>query len=138
MSIRRLVALAVVLVCVSGCRPKSAEERAEWMADKISDELDLDDVQKAKLDVVKKAYVESRAKRKSEREKGFDELRGFIVAEKFETAKAKDMMARVQKGNAEDLDLLLPKIADFHSSLKPEQKQKAGKLFDKAREYFAP
>jgi hypothetical protein len=55
-----LVTFIIGALTVSGCyRSHTPAERADWMANKISKELTLDDQQKVKLDAVKQEYSES-------------------------------------------------------------------------------
>ena len=66
---RRLVIIAVSNVIVSGTLPAYAhnhshgvEHRAEWMAAKVSDELDLDEIQISKLSTLKNKLIAARQK----------------------------------------------------------------------------
>jgi hypothetical protein len=47
--------IIALCLCLAACN-YGPEKRASWITSKISDELDLNDEQKAKLEAVKRSY----------------------------------------------------------------------------------
>jgi hypothetical protein len=64
-----MVTLIVGALTVSACyRSHTPAERADWMANKISKDLALDDQQKQKLDAVKQEYLRAHAEMRQRHE----------------------------------------------------------------------
>ena len=119
------VALSTLAACHFG-----PEKRASWITSKISGELDLNNDQKAKLENVKRAFLDVRKSHQAEQKKHLDEMKQIILADKLDSAKIKSLMAQRDKTMMQDLDVVFGKMSDFHSSLTAEQKKKAVEMLE--------
>jgi Spy/CpxP family protein refolding chaperone len=121
-----------------GCRPHGHDpaQRAEWVAKKIASELDLNDAQKAKLDIVKQEILAHLEKGKHEREEASRTISAQIRSKQLDTEKLQALMERRHKHMEEISPSVLAKIADFHASLTDEQKEKAAQKFEKFHRHW--
>ena len=110
----------------AGChRHYTPAERADWMTGKIAKELKLDDQQKAKLAVVKEELLAARAESKKERRAMMEEVIAQVQGERLDQAKLTQLFEQHQAGQTRMLTRALPKVAGWHSTLRPEQKAEA-------------
>ncbi len=140
---RRLIGLAAVTVVLGGltaCGSRghygnwSDERMTEVrgkMVEKISDKLDLNNDQKAKLGVLGDEMI---ASRKAFRGDGTDpraDLQTLIVGDKFDRAKAQallDKKTQLVQGNGPKV---LSAFGNFYDSLTPEQQKQVREKMDK-------
>lgn len=106
-------------------RHHTPAERAEWMTGKVAKHLDLDDQQKAKLAVVKDEILAARAESKKERRAMMDEVIAQVQSDRLDQAKVTQLFEQHQAGQTRMMQRVLPKVADWHASLRPEQKAEA-------------
>lgn len=106
-------------------RHHTPAERADWMAGKIARELKLDEQQKAKLAAVKDEVLAARAESKKERRAMMDEVITQVQNERLDQAKITQLFEQHQAGQTRMLTRVLPKVAEWHASLRPEQKAEA-------------
>lgn len=110
----------------AGChRPYTPAERADWMTGKIAKELKLDEQQKAKLAVVKDELLAARSESKKERRAMMDEVIAQVQSDRLDQAKVTQLFEQHQAGQTRMMQRVLPKVADWHASLRPEQKAEA-------------
>ena len=110
----------------AGChRHYTPAERADWMTGKIAKELKLDEQQKAKLAVVKEELLAARAESKKERRAMMDEVIAQVQSDRLDQAKVTQLFEQHQAGQTRMMQRVLPKVADWHASLRPEQKAEA-------------
>jgi uncharacterized membrane protein len=120
-----------------GCRHgQDPAQRAECVAKKIASELDLNDAQKAKLDLVKQEFLAHREKGRQEREEAFRTILAQIRSKQLDTGKLQALLDRRHKHMEEIAPSVLAKIADFHASLTDEQKEKAAQKFEKFHDHW--
>jgi uncharacterized membrane protein len=137
-----LVAAAIGALGVAGCgrygcrHGHDPAQRADWIAKKIASELDLNDAQKAKLDLIKQEFLAQREKGKQEREEAFQTLLAQIRSKQLDTEKLQALIDRRHKHMEEVAPTVLKKIADFHASLSDEQKEKAARKFEKFHSHW--
>ena len=110
----------------AGChRHHTPTERADWMTSKIAKHLDLDDQQKAKLMAVRDEMVAARAESQSEHKAMMEEAIAQVQSDRLDQAKLTQLMDRHQAEQKRVMQRVLPKIADWHATLRPEQKAEA-------------
>lgn len=119
------------LLGATGCTHPSPEKRAEWVVSAIKRKLDLNDEQKAKLDAVKQAFLDTRKAHEGDRKKHFEEVKQMILSDKLDANKVKALMQERHKAMEQGFDPVFSKVQEFHASLSPEQKKKAVELMDK-------
>ena len=110
----------------AGChRHHTPEERADWMTNKIAKHLDLDDQQKAKLMAVRDEIVAARAEFQPEHKAIMDEVMAQVQSDRLDQAKLTQLMDRHQAEQRRVMQRVLPKVTDWHATLRPEQKAEA-------------
>ena len=138
-----LLAAATIAVGLTGCgrcgwrhHDKDPAQRAEWITKKIASELDLNEAQKAKLELVKQEFLAQREKGKQEREEAFQTVLAQIRSKQLDTEKLQALIEQRHKRMGEAAPSVLKKIADFHASLSDEQKEKAAQKFEKFHSHW--
>ena len=110
----------------AGChRHHTPAERADWMTSKIAKHLDLDDQQKAKLMAVRDEMVAARAESQPERKAIMEELIAQVQSDRLDQAKLARLFEQHQAGQTRLMQRVLPKLAEWHATLRPEQKAEA-------------
>ena len=110
----------------AGChRHHTPSERADWMTSKIAKHLDLDDQQKAKLMAVRDEMVAARAESQQEHKAIMEDVIAQVKSDRLDQAKLTQLMERHQAEQKRVMQRLLPKAADWHATLRPDQKAEA-------------
>lgn len=132
MNAKRIVKLVVVAVAlvgvigVSAChRHHTPAERAEWMTGKIAKHLNLDDQQKVKLEAVKDEVLAARAESQKEHRGIMEEVIAQVQSEWLDQAKLAQLIEQHPAGQTRMMQRVLPKVAEWYASLRPEQKAEA-------------
>lgn len=141
--LRRAVIVIAALASVAAatnCRPwkhKSPEERAEWMAKRITKELDLNDAQKQVLNKIKDEIVAKHKAEKGNHELQFKEMTGLLRADTIDTTKLTALRKRHQAQRESMEALFVEKALELHKVLTPEQRNKAADLLEKYMKKFS-
>lgn len=110
----------------AGChRHHTPTERADWMTGKIAKHLDLDEQQKAKLAAVKDEAMAVRAESEKERKATMEEVIAQVQSDRLDQAKLARLFDQHQAGQTRLMQRVLPKLAEWHATLRPEQKAEA-------------
>lgn len=110
----------------AGChRHHTPAERADWMTSKMAKHLDLDDQQKAKLMAVRDEMVAARAESQQEHNAIMEEVIAQVQSNRLDQAKLSQLMDRHQAEQKRVMQRVLPKVAEWHATLRPEQKTEA-------------
>jgi len=108
----------------TGCRRHSHDQKVEFMVDYISETLDLSESQQAHLNQIKTELMDKarqmHADKDSMREELFAQLRSEEIDQKLVKAKIAERRAQMD----EIIDLIVVRLAEFHKTLTPEQKEK--------------
>ena len=116
-----LLALGVV-ACNHGMYYGSAEERGEWMVQKVSNELELDQTQQARLEAVKDEFLNMRRSMRSEREQTRADVLAMLQQPTLDRDKANAIVAQyVEKINTRS-PLIVDAIGNFYDSLDDMQR----------------
>ena len=130
-----LIALsAAVLFGVAGCFKHTPEEKAEWITDRISSKLELDESQQQKLASVKDEVLALRAAMHEDREARFEKADEMIRSDYIAPADIKAIWTDKEAIINRHADELAQKVSDFHASLNAEQKAKAAEYIQKKRD----
>lgn len=135
-----VVAALVSVAAVTNCRPwkhRSPEERGEWMAKRITKELDLNDSQKQVLNKIKDEIVARMKAEKSDRGLQFKEMTGLLRADTIDNAKLTALRKRHQAQRESMEALFVEKALELHKVLTPEQRNKAADLMEKHMKKFS-
>ncbi len=140
--LRMLIVMASLasVAAVTNCRPwkhKSPEERAEWMAKRITKELDLNDAQKQVLNKIKDEIVARMKAEKSDRALQFKEMTGLLRADTIDKTKLA-ALRKSHEAQRESMEaLFVEKALELHKVLTPEQRNKAADLIEKYMKKFS-
>jgi len=120
-----MIALLIAGVAAfSGCRRHSHAHKAEFMVDYISETLDLTESQQEQLNQIKDEVMaeakEMHANKESMHAELVAQLRSEEIDQKFVKARIAEHRAKMDH----IIDLLVVRIAEFHKTLTPEQKEK--------------
>lgn len=124
--------LTISLICVfisaalvfTGCRSHSAHGKAEFMVDYIAEALNLNDPQRAQLDEIKEEFLAKAKEMHTKKAAMHAELMAELRKEEIDQQRMKDLIAQKQEQMAEIMDLAVVRLADFHRTLTPDQKEK--------------
>jgi protein CpxP len=133
---RSLIALTsatVVFGSLTGCGSRGdyargwSDERITEMRSKavgkISDKLELNTAQKAKLEVLADEMIASRKAMRGESGDVRNDLKALIAADKFDRSKAQQMLDQKTQALQGSGPKLLAALGDFYDSLNPEQQK---------------
>ena len=125
--------LAQVLVACGWARWHRAplEKKAEWIAEKVADKLDLTDDQKTKLNSIRDEIVAKLKESRPSHMKMGEEMIAQVRSEKIDTEAIKAKMDEMDKKRDETRNFVIDKVAEFHAILTPEQRTKAAELLEK-------
>lgn len=134
-----LALLAVTTLSLSAChRHYSPAERAEWVANKVSKDLSLDEQQKVKLDAVKQAFLTAQGEMRKQHEAILDEVMAQLPTDRLDQAKLLQLFEQHQALATRMAPSLLNTVAEFHVGLTQKQKADAveelTRLRDRMRE----
>jgi hypothetical protein len=129
------ISIAGITLVACGHRHYSPEERAEWVTERISDHLDLNKAQLAKLNAVTEEFLADQKRFKQ----GHDELIDQLIAEVKSPALNEGTLLNIVETRKAAVDAMAPRIiarlADFHASLNDEQKEKIVKKLEKIKQH---
>ena len=95
------------------------------MTNKIAKHLDLDDQQKAKLMAVRDEMVAARAESQQEHKAIMEDVVAQVQSDRLDQAKLTQLMDRHQAEQKRIMQRVLPKVTEWHATLRPEQKAEA-------------
>ena len=124
--------LTILTVCVfisaalifSGCRSQSHLAKAEFMVDYVAETLDLTDEQRAQLDGIKDEFMAKAEAMRADRKAIHDAFMAELRKEEIDPQRLKELIAQKQEQMTEILDLAVTRLAEFHRTLTPEQREK--------------
>lgn len=120
-----LIALLVVgMAGFTGCRRHSPGQKAEFMVDYVSETLDLNESQRAHLDQIKDELLEKGVQMRADKAAMHSELLTQLRGEEIDQDLLKSMVTEHRIKMEELIDLAIVKLADFHKTLTPEQREK--------------
>jgi Spy/CpxP family protein refolding chaperone len=124
--------ITITLICAfisaalifSGCRGHSPHGKAEFMVDYIAETLDLNDQQKAQLDDIKEEFLAKAIEMHAKREAMHAELMAELRKAEIDQERMKALISQKHEQMAEMMDLAVVRLAEFHRTLTPDQKEK--------------
>ena len=108
----------------TGCRRHSHAHKAEFMVDYISETLDLTESQQEQLNQIKDEVMAEAKEMHANKESMHAELVAQLRSEEIDQALVKARIAEHRAKMDQIIDLLVVRIAEFHKTLTPEQKEK--------------
>jgi len=123
------------LLLVSGCRYYTPEKRMDWMLKRISRELKLTETQKEQLDRFKTELMIKAREVWVGHVNTMDEVGIQLRSDEFDQEHLKDVIAGNSAKREELVSLFITGLAEFHSILTPEQRNKLVKKLDKMKKW---
>jgi len=129
--------VAVLGILVAGCAKhrfshKSPDEKAQWLSEKISSELDLDDMQNAKLNQIKSEILARYKQQGDFKTDIWNTFNTQIKGDSIDRQKLNETFASKEKQFSEMRVLMVDKFAEFYAVLTAEQRSdlasKIGKM----------
>ncbi len=121
-----LIGIVGLLTAASlfGChRHKSPEEKAKHVTEKISSKLDMNELQKTKLQDLSKEIVAVMNTMRESREQDFATVLDQVKGESFDKAAVMELYKKRRDTLDQAFPEIVNKLADLHASL--DEKQKA-------------
>jgi len=122
-----LTLIAFLLISIAGfagCRRHSPYQKAEFMVDYVSETLDLNESQKTHLDQIKEELLEKGIQLRADKATMHSELITQLRSEEIDQDRLKSMFTTHKVKMEELIDLAIVKLAEFHKTLSPEQREK--------------
>ena len=119
--------IAVLLLGVAGlagCRRHSPEHKAEFIMDYVSESLDLNASQHAHLEQIKDELMEKGFQMHADKAAMHEEFVTQLRSEEIDQERIKAMVAKRRAQMDELIDLGIVRLAEFHKTLSPEQREK--------------
>ena len=108
----------------SGCRRHSHGHKVEFMVDYISETLDLNEDQQAQLNQIKDQVMTKVRQMRADKESMREEFIAQLRSEEIDEVRVKAAIAEHRAQMDEVVDLIVGRLAQFHKTLTPEQKEK--------------
>jgi Spy/CpxP family protein refolding chaperone len=116
--------LVVGLMCLGGCRYSSPGKMADHVIDDLTSKLELNTDQQQQLQVIKTEVLGRVAEMKKARQSMHEEVQTELQKDVLDQEKLRKM-ANTHKTEMDDVsDIVIARLAQFHSTLSPEQKKK--------------
>ena len=109
---------------ISGCRRHSHAQKLEFMVDYISETLDLSESQQAHLNQIKEELMAKARQMHADKDSMREELIAQLRSEEIDQTLVKARIAEHRDQMDGIVDLMVVRLAEFHKTLTPEQKEK--------------
>ena len=119
-----IVVFLISVAGLAGCRRHSPHQKAEFMVDYVSETLDLNESQKEHLDQIKEELLEKGSRMHADKAAMHSELVSQLRSEEIDQERLKAMVTEHRVKMEEMIDLAIVKLAEFHKTLTPEQREK--------------
>ncbi|MBT8370982.1 MAG: periplasmic heavy metal sensor [Desulfobacterales bacterium] len=119
-----IVFLVFGVAAFSGCRRHGGNHRAEFMIDYVAEVLDLTETQQEQLNQIKNEFVDKGRQMHANREAMHTEIIEQLKSEEIDQESLRKLVAVKRAQMDELIDLMIVRLAEFHRTLSPEQKNK--------------
>jgi len=126
--------IAVVLFVAAGCS-RTPEQRAEYFVQKMSSELNLNDIQKAKLEKIKDEFLAKRPEMAKHRAEAIKTANELMRSPEIDKAKLTALNEDHKKMADEVITFISAKFVEVHDMLTPEQREKLVSHIEKYMEH---
>ena len=121
------ITLALILAACghsrfAGYHGATPEKRVAWVKKHISDELNLDAAQQAKLDTIAADLMQRHKQSVVDHEKGRLELAALVKSESLNRAELEQLVEKKRAHMEEMIGVVMDHAVDFHQMLTPEQR----------------
>jgi Spy/CpxP family protein refolding chaperone len=115
--------LAATLVACSHHRYHDPEKRGEWLVEKVTDELELNESQKRKLELVRQEIVLARKEIHADRESTRTEVLAMLEQPQLDRQKVLSMVEQKTASVNQHAPRIVNALGDFYDSLSEAQRQ---------------
>lgn len=127
--------IAASFLLTAGCSHFSHEKRAKWILKRISKDLKLTETQKEQLDRYKTELLIKARELRVAYVNTMDEFGIQLRSDEFDRQHLQEVIARNTSKRAELLSRFITRLAEFHSTLTPEQRTTLVKKLDKMKKW---
>ena len=113
---------ATAVACNHGMRLGTAEERGQWMVEKVSKELELDALQQANLAEVKNEFLSLRAELRDDRSQMKTEVLAMLQQPTLDREKVNVIVNKKIATIDSRSPVIIDAVADFYDSLDDAQR----------------
>jgi protein CpxP len=117
-------ALILGIVFLGGCRHSGPERIADRITERIKSKLELNEAQREQLDGIKQEVVAKIAEMKKDRKSTREELLMQLQNDTIDQGQIKKLLDRKRARMDELSNMMIDRLAKFHSTLSKEQKEK--------------
>ncbi len=110
----------------------------EWVSEKLTSKLDLDEAQQTKLQSIKTELVAKHKELKPKRDAWMTEVISQIRKDTVDVKSLEKVSAEQDVRHIEMRKFFQAKMIEFHAVLKPEQREKLAELVEKFSKKFNP
>jgi len=114
-----------------GCHHKGGHRGAEFMVDYIAEVLDLSEDQEDMAAAFKNEILAKAREKHADKKQMHAEIKAQLSSEAIDTERVKALMLEHRQAMEEVMDLAVDRIAEFHATLSPEQRDKLIKKLEK-------
>ena len=107
-----------------GCRHPGHQKGAAFIMDYMAEALDLTEAQQTVANSYKDEILAKIETRHSEKKNIHDEIKRQLSSDFMDTVRVKTLIAEHRAGMDDVIDLVVDRIAEFHATLSPEQREK--------------
>lgn len=126
-----IVAIAVAVLALIGCRPRSPEDMLNRIFKDISNKLNLSEAQTTQLFSIRDEIIEKGREMERDREKMHEELSRLILSDRIDVNEVKAEAKKKHDKMGAFIDFSIDRLAEFHATLTPEQKKSLVELMNK-------
>ena len=127
---------SAVTACHHGMHYGTAEERGEWVVQKVSSELELNDTQQGRLAEVKDQFLDARRLMKANREQHRAEVLAMLSQPTFDRDKANAMVGQQIETVNTRAPVVIDAIGNFWESLDADQRAELRKFIEDKMEHY--
>jgi len=113
----------------------SADEKVEFISDRVSNKLDLDSLQRQKFTELAELVVDTLQEVKPTREQRFDEITSLLKEPSFNQARALELIQQKTQLVNEKAPLVISSLAGFLDTLSMEQKEQLQEFVQQRHEH---
>jgi Spy/CpxP family protein refolding chaperone len=119
-----IAVLVLGIAGLAGCRRHSPQQKAEFIMDYVSESLDLNAGQQAHLEQIKDELMEKGLQMHADKAAMHEEFVAQLRSEEIDPDRIKAMVAERRAKMDELIDLGIVRLAEFHKTLTPAQREK--------------
>lgn len=112
------------------------EEKARWFTDEVSEELELDDNQKIKLEHLVNSFMKSREAFYKDRQESRAAVLEMVQDETFDQQRALSMIREKTRLIGQQAPSVIGAYAEFHNSLSNKQRSRIHERLTEMFEYY--